>query len=335
MPWKIKMKSLATTIKHLIEILNDGKFHSGSQLGNDLNMTRSAIWKQIEHLKKLDVDIKSVKGKGYRLNQPITLLNQTQIKQHISDPDLRKKLDIHIFDSINSTNSYLKTYSHLEQDHIPVCLAEQQTQGRGRMQRLWYSPFAANIYCSSRWQFDAEISKLPSLSLVVGLAIINMLARIGIQDDIKIKWPNDIMWKNKKLAGILIEAIIETHHRSQVIIGIGINVNMPSSAALHIQKPWTSLNQLYDQAIDRNRMVALLIEELATMIEQFKLKGFTSFLSLWRSYDYLYGQQVELADFSQTHQGQAMGVDGQGDLLLKKTDGRVEHFTSGDASIII
>jgi BirA family transcriptional regulator, biotin operon repressor / biotin---[acetyl-CoA-carboxylase] ligase len=328
------MKSLSTTNKQLIEILNDGEFHSGRQLGTLLNMTRSAIWKQIKHLKDLGINIKSIKGKGYCLGRPFTLLNNIQIKNHISDKHLQQQLDIQIFDCIDSTNTYLKHYSVLDPSRIPICLAEQQTQGRGRLQRSWYSPFAANIYFSGRWQFDAEVSKLSSLSLVVSLAIVNMLAHIGLEDDIKIKWPNDIMWKNKKLAGILIEAMIETHHLSHVVIGIGINVNMPDSAALHIEKPWVSLNQIFNKTIDRNLLVALLIEELITIIDQFKSAGFAHFLNQWRRYDYLKDQQVQLTILSKVHQGQAHGVDEQGSLLLKKADGHVVSFTAGDASII-
>src|SRR3990167_1780942 len=136
------------------------------------------------------------------------MLNALTIKQHLKKLNVNIPLQLHLFDSIDSTNRFLKDL--IPNNGIDVCCAESQTHGRGRFGRTWYSPFGENIYFSIRWHFNRPFSQLSGLSLVVSMAIMAVLQDLNIQG-VQIKWPNDLLWQDKKLCGSLIEALNENH----------------------------------------------------------------------------------------------------------------------------
>ncbi len=323
------MKKLASNLKRLVILLNDGEFHSGDNLGKTLNITRSGVWKFITQLQKLGIAIESLKGKGYRLKQPLILLDADAIQKHLVNPPDQ----IEIFGSIPSTtNSHYWKHKLSNQSSAKfICLAEQQTAGRGRLGRSWHSPFAANIYLSCSWRFHTDISTLGGLSLVIGLAIVKALAEYGIKDDIKIKWPNDIFWRDQKLAGILIEVHAETHAVSHAVISTGLNVNMTPEMAQDISQPWTSLANILGTYQDRNRIVGLLINLIYHYLAEFEKHGLTRFLEQWPNYDFLSGKLVNLKNHHQEISGIAVGVNKHGNLLVKQADGNIIPYSSGDA----
>jgi len=304
-------------LKRLINILNDGQYHSGSSLGNKLNITRTAVWKFINQLKDYGLSIDTIKTKGYCLQQPLILLNA----RNIAPP-----CPIKIFDSITSTNDYVKTVKKSPF----ICLAEQQTAGRGRLGRNWYSPFGLNIYLSCLWDFNKDISELSGLSLITGLATIKTLT--AYTKDLKIKWPNDILYKDKKLAGILVEINAETHGSSQAIIGIGLNVNMPG--AINRAPTWISLMDIVKKPQDRNKLTSKLINQLWNYLNKFEKHGLKSFLSEWEKYDYLKNKKIKLMHGEKSIGGEACGINDQGHLLVKHRNGNVVAYSSGDTSIM-
>ncbi len=160
------------------------------------------------------------------------------IQQQLSTTPFNKPINIHVLDTVDSTNRFLKDLP--ASDDIDVCCAETQTQGRGRFGRSWHSPYGENIYCSIRWRFDCDFSKLSGSSLVVSLAVLAALK--DISPEIRIKWPNDLLWHGKKLCGSLIEVV----GQSDVVIGIGINVN-----AIPNDQSWCSLYEITGQHDDR------------------------------------------------------------------------------------
>jgi BirA family biotin operon repressor/biotin-[acetyl-CoA-carboxylase] ligase len=301
--------------KNLIKILNDGKYHSGNALGEKLNITRSAVWKFINQLKEYGLAIDVNKTKGYCLQQPLILLNA----RNIATP-----CPIKIFDSITSTNDYLKTVKKSPF----ICLAEQQTAGRGRLGRNWYSPFGLNIYLSCLWDFNKDISELSGLTLIVSLAVIKALN--FYTKDLKIKWPNDILYKDKKLAGILVEINAETHGNSQAIIGIGLNVNMRCTGTA-LRAP-TSLIDILKNPQDRNKLTEQLINQLFYYLNKFDKHGIKPFLSEWKKYDYLKNKKIKLIHGQKSIGGEVYGINEQGYLLLKHRNGKVVAYSSGDTS---
>lgn len=305
----------------LVAALNDGAFHDGNSLGEMLGMTRSAVWKAIKKLEGYGVGIQSDKRKGYALAEPLQLLDENCLRMEL--PDIT---DLTVFESITSTNDYLKT---IRDSRGPrVCLAEQQTQGRGRLQREWVSPFGKNIYFSCLYSFSKDISELAGLSLVVSLAVKHALAQLGLSDGLHVKWPNDIIVGEKKLAGILIEVQAESHGLCQAVIGIGVNVNMLKA---DIEQAWTSMQLVTGKYIDRNLVAVKLMKQLLSYLERFRLDGFASFVDEWVLADCLVGRTISLENLNSVITGKVVGIDGQGHLLLALDDGQVRAFSSGDA----
>ncbi|HEX4045600.1 MAG TPA: bifunctional biotin--[acetyl-CoA-carboxylase] ligase/biotin operon repressor BirA [Gammaproteobacteria bacterium] len=322
------MKIISTKLIQLITLLNDQAYHDGTTIGEKLNVTRSAVWKMIKKLHAYGVQIESVKGKGYRLITPLKLLDRRSIRQQLTD----KIVKIEVFESIGSTNEYLKSY--YTDKATRICLAEQQEQGKARLQRNWYSPFGLNVYFSCLYHFQQDMSELAGLSLVVSLAVVKTLHGYGLPASLAVKWPNDVVYLGQKLAGILIEVQAETHGVCHAIIGIGINVNIHQDANRQIDQPWTSLMNILDEYIDRNQLCATLANYLLQDLKRFEKLGLAAFMAEWQTVDLLTGQMVTLKCGEHLITGMAMGINAHGHLLLRLKNGKMQAFSSGDASVI-
>lgn len=315
---------------NLLEIANmlsDGQHHAGDVMGSELGVTRAAIWKGVKKLQEYGIKINSVKGKGYALLEPLILLDVSKIRLLLNN----KKLTMSLFESIPSTNDCLKALKDKKQIHF--CLAEQQTHGKGRLGREWHSPFGQNIYLSCLYPFQKDISELAGLSLAVTLATVKALKRSGMGKDLCAKWPNDITCQGKKISGSLIEVQAESHGSCQVIIGIGINVNM-LHAGKQVSQPWTSMQMVLGTYQDRNKICADLINELMHCLQQFDESGFSSFAKEWMNLDGLMNQSITLKNVNEKIMGKAVGINDQGHLMLQMQDGTVRVFSSGDTTII-
>lgn len=321
-------KKSSHNLVQLLAILNDGEFHDGTLLGQSLNLTRSAIWKMIKKLERYGVQVKSVKGKGYALCEPVLLLDEKIIRKHVNEENLH----LAVFETITSTNAYLKAARTVKGIHF--CLAEQQTAGRGRLGRSWYSPFGQNIYLSCLYPFQKDLSELAGLSLVISLAVLRALQQFGLHDDVYVKWPNDITCQSKKISGILIDVQAESHGACQAIIGIGVNVNMQADDASNISQPWTSVRRVLGDYQDRSLICAALIDHLLDYLRRFDRDGFTAFVDEWMAAAGIQGKRMDVKTATETVMGQVAGVNSQGHLLLKMDDGLVRAFSSGDTSII-
>jgi BirA family transcriptional regulator, biotin operon repressor / biotin---[acetyl-CoA-carboxylase] ligase len=270
------------------------------------------------------------------LNQSSFNLEKPLRNQHMRlscyDSTAFSKFNIHILDSVDSTNHFVKNLP--PSTSIDVCCSEEQTKGIGRLGRKWYSPFGENIYCSSRWHFDRSYRQLSGLSLVCSLAILKTLSTLFPLLSFQVKWPNDIYWQNKKICGILIESSILSTQRIEVIIGIGLNVNMNTSNHPAVDKPWCSLFDLTQQESNRNHIIATLLNHLEHYLEVFKTYGLNAFMTEWIQADYLLGKQVCVAQSTHVVSGLALGVDELGQLLVKDTSGTQWALSSGDATLL-
>lgn len=260
-------------------------------------------------------------------------LNEDSIRHYLSDLSFIAPIGFHIVNSIDSTNTYLKN-TPSNATEISVCIAETQTNGRGRLGRHWVSPFGENIYLSSRWTLHDCVSKLAGLSLVVSLAIQASLEQQGINDTIQVKWPNDLLWQHKKLCGVLIEVIPDIKGNIQVIIGIGLNVNTVIKDDTLIDKPWCSLHEITHQYFDRNKLIAHLLWVLNGHLKQFRAGGFNAFLTQWNKVDYLKGHNITLMHPNGLMQGIANGVSEKGNLYLIDNQGKQHELSSGEANLI-
>ena len=312
----------------ILQTLSDGRFHSGEALAESLGVTRAAVWKKVHALEKLGLAVFRVPGRGYRLADPLQLLNAEAIAAGLS-PDSRARLkDLTVLPVVDSTNTWLQA----QPGEPRVCLAEFQSAGRGRRGRGWVSPFGANLYMSLAWRFDEWPPGFTALGMVTAIAAVRALDAMGV-DDVSIKWPNDLIAAGRKLGGVLIDIQGEPPGATRAVIGLGINVRMPAAAAGDIDQPWMDLATLSDNnPPERNALAAALIEAQLAALEEFAAGGFAAFGEDWRRLDLVAGRAVALQSHDQTVTGVAAGVDEQGALLLRTPHG-VKRFVSGDVSL--
>ncbi len=315
----------------LLELMSQ-KPISGVVLATHLGISRSAVWKRIEHLRDSGFEIETKSGQGYFLKHSTEWLDQDSICNHLGTAAKKQLGDFHIVEQIDSTNSWAKSETK-QKIGTDVFLAEQQTAGRGRLGRQWASPMAANIYLSLRRRFNKGLPALSGLSLVVGVLLAKTLRSQGF-NAIGLKWPNDIYASgNKKCGGILIEVSGEANAEISVVIGIGLNVRMPAHSAINIDQTWTDLQtQAGDRLLSRNNMIGSLLDELLPGLQSFEDQGAAEFLSQWPDYDVLLNQDVKLLDGTRIHTGRVLGITEQGALRLQQ-EGVERHYHSGEISL--
>jgi BirA family biotin operon repressor/biotin-[acetyl-CoA-carboxylase] ligase len=317
------------SLRQIINLLSDGQFHSGEEIGLSLGVSRAAAWKHLQKLDALGIGVLSIKGRGYCIEGGLDLLDQEKISSQLKS---KLPLNLNIFAQIDSTNSYLMRQ---KDPALQVCLAESQTAGRGRRGRVWVSPFAQNLYCSIGWGFEGGVAAIEGLSLVVGLSIVRALQQCGVSG-LQLKWPNDVLYQNRKLAGVLVEVTGDPAGYCQVIIGVGINVAMGDDQAVAIDQPWVDLRdigrQLQIAEVGRNKLAAVLIDELALVLDGYDRTGFAAYCAEWQSFNAHDGQQIELRNGNSTHSGICIGVSEVGALRVKTALGE-ECFHGGEISL--
>lgn len=326
-----KMKALNQNLVDLVKLLNDTDYHDGTSIGNDLKISRAAVCKLIKKLKQYHIPIICTKGKGYKLESPLALLDVNRLQSQLR----HKSVKLEILEKVSSTNDYLKSLSK-HNKKIIACFSESQTKGKGRLHRQWHSPFAENIYLSVLCPFEKDISELSGLSMISALAICHALE--SVMDfhgkTLAVKWPNDILMDGCKLAGILIEIEAESNGFCQVIIGIGINVNMSKALKDQINQAWTSLSKVTNQYIDRNTLATEIIDSLIDYLERFSSHGFERFNSEWKKRDYLTKASISVMSGSKKIKGICLGINPQGHLKIQSESGNILTLSSGDATLL-
>ncbi|MBX9786576.1 MAG: biotin--[acetyl-CoA-carboxylase] ligase [Alphaproteobacteria bacterium] len=315
---------LSSTTLALLNILNDGQRHAGTEIAKTLGVSRMAIWKVIQRLKGYNIGIKS-EHLGYRLESPLFLLEKSKIQKY-----LPKDVILDIFESLPSSNDYLKNLASTISPHI--CLPEHQTKGRGRLGRSWVSPFGRNIYCSMSYVFQKDISEMAGLSLVVGILTAKALEILDQRFKPRLKWPNDIYLEGKKVGGILIDLIAEANGTCKAVLGIGLNVNM-KDIPLKDVKNWICLEELVNQKLDRNQVVGEIISSLFKGMEIFASQGLAPFLPDWKRLDFLDNKKVTLTSGQEFYSGIAKSISPQGHLFLELPQG-LKQFSYGDTRLL-
>ena len=308
----------------LLNLLKDGRFHSGQDLGAALGISRSAVWKQLQHLEaELGLSIHKVRGRGYQLATPLMLLDPLKIAE------MAPGWPVAVFDSIDSTNAEGLRAIGQGRSAPFLVLAERQVSGRGRRGRKWVSPFADNLYYSLVLRIDGGMRQLEGLSLVVGLAVMHTLRKVGVAGA-GLKWPNDVLVGNKKIAGILLELVGDPADVCHVVLGIGINVNM--QAAEEVDQQWTSVRLESGQVCDRNALAVQLSEQLQAYIKRHQDRGFSALQAEWQEGHLWQGRSVSLIAGTNQIDGVVLGIDNQGALRLQ-VDGVEKLFSGGELSL--
>ncbi len=260
----------------------------------------------------------------------LELLDVASIREGL-DPRGRAFVgEIEILSEIDSTNRYLLEFAASRSIEGRVCLAEMQTSGRGRRGRTWASPFASNIYLSLGMRVD-DLPAIQALSLAVGVAVADALADIGAED-VGLKWPNDVLSRERKLAGILLELARPSDATAAIVVGIGVNVRVPQYVGREIDQPWVDLETIVRRSVSRNQLTSCLLNQLGKTIERFRGEGFAPFKDRWEALHVHRGALVETRMAEEFVSGVAIGVDDCGRLLVNTGDG-VVALVGGEVSI--
>jgi len=280
----------------------------------------------------LGIEVEAVKGRGYRLRQPLEVLDAVRVRDLLDAGITQEIQEIAIHQSLDSTNTWLMQRAAEGALGGSVCIAERQTAGRGRHGRPWISPYGGRLYLSLLWRYQLPPAALGGLSLACGVAVARALERLGVAD-IGLKWPNDLLWGRRKLAGLLLEVRGEVSGPSLLVAGVGLNVRMPPQAAAQIEQPWVTLEQIPGLApCPRNRLVALLIGELATALMDFTTEGLAPFLADWSRLDIFKGERIHLMSGQRRIEGEYLGISPDGALRLA-INGAITCYSAGEVHL--
>jgi BirA family biotin operon repressor/biotin-[acetyl-CoA-carboxylase] ligase len=317
--------------------LGDGRFRSGVTLAGELGVSRATIWNASQRLRELGFDVQSVRGRGYRLADPVDWLDVERIRQGMESEADRLIAAIEVHEQIDSTNARLLLAGPPPQARAMACLAEFQDSGRGRRGRRWVSPPGTGVCLSVAWQFDRQPPKFGALGLVAGLAVREALKELGVAA-VMIKWPNDLVVANLKLGGVLVEMRAEGNGPALAVVGVGINYRLSERADSEIREsgglPATDLAVACGDTIlpGRNTVASAILSALVTALDRFGREGPGDLVAAWRDADALVGRQVAVELGKERVTGRALGIDADGSLRVER-DGGTMRVTAGDVSV--
>ena len=317
----------------LLRLLADGALHSGEELAAALEVSRAAIWKRVQQLEEWGIAVEAKPGSGYQLESQIDLLDATAIRAKLPHAALERLRNLEVHAVLDSTSDRLLAAEELPPGRFDACLAEFQSAGRGRRGRSWVAPFASGLCVSVNWSYRDAPATLGALSLAAGVAALRALRRLGFAN-LSLKWPNDIVHRDGKLGGILIDLRGEAAGPAYFVVGIGINVRLPRATRERLQADGVDAVDLTSlgNAPLRNDAAAVLIAELTQALLEFGACGMTAFADEWQVADALAGRPVRVHHGGQFLDGFARGVDADGALLLE-IDGASRRILSGEVSV--
>lgn len=318
--------------QQLLAELASGTAVSGAALAERSGVTRAAIWKQVEALRARGLPIEARGAVGYRLPWPLQLLDEELIRRSLPAATVARLGALELHWELDSTSSELQRRGAAASD-LSVLMAETQSAGRGRRGRAWLSPPGLNLYLSCLKRFDHGFAALSGLSLAVGVIVLRALESLGIAG-VGLKWPNDVLAAQGKLAGVLVELSGEYQGPCAAVIGIGLNLRLTDALREQAGQPVSDLAMLTDGLPpDRNRVAACLIGALVDGLIRFDQDGFASFAADFARYDLLHGQPLRLSGALGEFDGHGAGVDARGALLVRMADGELRSIDSADVTV--
>ncbi|MGB6099309.1 MAG: biotin--[acetyl-CoA-carboxylase] ligase [Comamonas sp.] len=302
---------------------------SGEALAEQLGVTRAAVWKQIAALRALGLPIEARTNVGYSLPWPVELLDATRIAQlsGAAGPPIQ------VHWALDSTQDELARTLHAQPD-LAVVLAEQQTGGRGRRGHVWSSPPCMGVYLSCLKRFAGGPATLSGLSIAAGVCTAHALAELGVPD-LRLKWPNDLLARGAKLAGILIEVQGEYDGPCTARVGVGVNLRLPEDLHQTVTQPVIDLATLCSgQPPGRNAIAAALIRHLRAGLLSFERSGLAPFLDDFARLDALADQPLCLQGAGALREGTGRGINDRGALRVQH-EGIITLIESSQVSVRI
>jgi BirA family biotin operon repressor/biotin-[acetyl-CoA-carboxylase] ligase len=323
----------------LLRQLADGEFHSGEDLAAKVGLTRARVSQVLKDAGTAGLALERVKGRGYRLLEAPEFLDAKKVRARLLELSEARGTPlpgtVEIVDQIESTSTELMRRAQRRDVHGVALAAEWQSAGRGRRGRAWTAIAGGSLTFSLGWKFEQGAGFLAGLSLAVGVAVVRALEAEGFKD-VALKWPNDLIHRHLKVGGILIELNGDALGPTTTVIGVGLNVRIPPAARKDIAVPVTDLASIAGRRappIDRNRLFAALLSELAAVLQLYESEGFAPFAAEWQHRHAYQGKPVRLLlPDGATVTGKVAGVDASGALVL--ADGpRRARFLSGEITL--
>lgn len=303
------------------------EFLSGESISQSLNITRAAVWKQIQSLKESGYGIEAQTKKGYRLVKVPSTLDEWALKQELRTAALGRKL--RVFDELSSTNDLSKDLVRQGEDHGTVVLAKRQIMGRGRLQRVWESP-AGGLWMSILLKPKLNLSDAAKLTLSTGVALARTFKLLyGLE--MGIKWPNDLVYQGEKIAGILGEVVGEWNTVQTLILGIGVNANF-TRQELSPELPATTLRELLRNEVNLNQLAAAILLELEREVLALEQGDVLGLRERWTSYAVGIGRPVVVERGGDIFTGIFRGIQDSGELILEQ-EGKEILFSSGEVKL--
>ncbi|MCE7792146.1 biotin--[Salipaludibacillus sp. CUR1] len=308
---------------------NDSAFLSGEKISNELNCSRTAVWKHIKALRDEGYDIIAVQNKGYQLTKSAYLLSEHDIYSRIKKNDLFENVVYH--NSVTSTQTVAQQLANEGVSEGTVVVADEQTGGKGRLGRVWDSEKGSGVWMSLVLKPQIDFRKAPQLTLLTAVAVTRAIESVsGLP--LSIKWPNDLLVNGKKLCGILTEMQADPDRVQSVIIGIGLNVNHGAFPE-DLSEIATSMNIEAGKPFNRAEVIAAILNEFSWLYRTYLSQGFSLIKPLWEAHAVSIGKKIVARSTAGTTEGYALGIDGEGVLLLQDNQGETHRIYSADIEL--
>jgi len=315
----------------ILKILKENKdYISGEKISNILDVSRTAIWKNVNTLKEDGYEIDSISRKGYKLISSPDILTYEEIEPYLNTTYIGR--NILYFDTIDSTNKKAKDIADSSKDGT-VLISEEQTAGRGRLGRNWSSPKGKSLLISILLKPEIEPSRVSSITLVGAVALVKTLENFGLKG--LIKWPNDIIINYKKVAGILTEMSAEINQVNYIVMGIGVNLYVKSEEFPEdIRNKAGSILSETGMKIDRKEFTGIFLNNFEKYYQEYFLgNNFKEIVKISKDKSILLGKEVRIISRDTTYEAKVLNITEEGHLLIEKGDGTKEEIYSGEVSV--
>ncbi|HET6264513.1 MAG TPA: biotin--[acetyl-CoA-carboxylase] ligase [Usitatibacter sp.] len=309
--------------------LADGRFHSGEDVARDLGRSRATLSEALKRVPDLGIEIFSVRGRGYRLAEPIEFLDAAAVARSLAGSGLA----FEVVDEIDSTSTRLLELAAAGAPSGTCLAAEWQSAGRGRRGRSWVSALGGSLTFSLLWRFERGAGQLGGLSLAVGVAMARALASCSAER-VQVKWPNDLVVDFRKLAGILVETSGEMQGPTAAVIGVGVNYRLGEPVLDLIDQPVVDVAHCARPVPSRNTLLAAMLRSLAAALADFEARGFEGARAEWRALHAYHGRHVRVSPPRDApFEADVTDVAADGALVVTLPDGRAVSLSSAEISL--
>ncbi len=306
------------------------EYISGQELCEKFSVSRTAVWKIMKQLKEEGYEIEAVQNRGYRLLTVPDILSKSEIESRLDGGWIGKQ--VYFAEEVDSTNTWGKRLAEEGAPHGTLVVADEQTQGRGRRGRSWQSPKGTNISMTLILRPDLEPARASMLTIVMGLSVAQGLKEL-LKLPVQIKWPNDAVLNGHKLCGILTEMSAQIDYINYVVVGTGINVNLPEVPE-ELKDIATSLLIETGHRVNRAEVIGAVLRAFARNYESFLAAGdLTGLLNAYNEILANRDRQVRVLDPKEPYEGVALGINARGELLVRKADGSISEVYAGEVSV--